>query len=121
MEAAHPQADLVRMHSVSKTYPNGKTNFTRRRIVLPNGLTALLISDPEMADAVAADGVAADAEEGADSGSEEGSDEVSTLHGQARCGTYSCGGMRKADKCWPSCMRPPYMMCTLSLVHPDTC
>ena len=43
----------------------------RRRIVLANGLTALLISDPEMADAVAAaddddgdaDGNAGDSEE----------------------------------------------------------
>ena len=51
-----------------------------RRIVLPSGLTALLISDPEMADAVAATDGVQDASATGD-GSDEGSDEVSRTAG----------------------------------------
>lgn len=48
-----------------------------RRVVLPNGLTALLISDPEMADAVgAADGEGADASNANHSDDDSGSEEV---------------------------------------------
>lgn len=51
---------------------------THRRVVLPNGLTALLISDPEMADAVAAaDGDGEDASDGEVDAS--GSEEVRAL------------------------------------------
>jgi len=75
--------------------------ITRRRIVLPNGLTALLISDPEMADAVAENGAAADAEEGADSASEEGSDEVK--QDAERIHAAECGRRTNAGR--PACIR----------------